>query len=134
MSLCSVEYWVDVVLSCFKCHAIMHACLHTQEAHIIKADAPGLMPEDVNVQVTDGRQVTISGERKSEHAEHTDTFHRVERSSSRFSRSFTLPENADGMNVSACVENGVLKVTIPKRVVEPPAARVVNIPVTTRMH
>ncbi|KAJ7542245.1 hypothetical protein O6H91_10G097200 [Diphasiastrum complanatum] len=40
--------------------------LETPDAHIFKADLPGLKKEEIKVQVEDGRTLQISGERKKE--------------------------------------------------------------------
>ncbi|ERN12017.1 17.8 kDa class I heat shock protein [Amborella trichopoda] len=86
----------------------------TDNAHIIKADLPGLTKEEVKVELVDGRVLQISGERKKEVEEKTDRWHRVERSLGRFLRKFRLPENGKVDEVKATMENGVLTVTVPK--------------------
>ncbi|GAB4851502.1 hypothetical protein Ancab_030903 [Ancistrocladus abbreviatus] len=86
----------------------------TPEAHIFKADLPGLKKEEVKVEVEEGRVLQISGERSREHEEKTDTWHRVERSSGKFLRRFRLPENVKLDEVKASMETGVLTVTVPK--------------------
>jgi len=59
--------------------------------------------------------LTISGERKMENEQKQDNFHRIERSYGRFTRSFTLPNTVDPEHIQAHIENGVLKVSVPKR-------------------
>ncbi|KAG8379211.1 hypothetical protein BUALT_Bualt07G0065000 [Buddleja alternifolia] len=86
----------------------------TPEAHIFKADVPGLKKEEVKVEVEDGNVLQISGERSREKEEKNDKWHRVERSSGKFLRRFRLPENAKLDGVKAGMENGVLTVTVPK--------------------
>ncbi|KAJ7542242.1 hypothetical protein O6H91_10G096900 [Diphasiastrum complanatum] len=96
--------------------------VETPEAHIFKADLPGLKKEEVKVQVEDGRTLQISGERKKEEVEKTDKWHRVERTQGSFLRRFRLPENAKLEEVKAKVEDGVLTVTVPK--IEKPKSEV----------
>ncbi|KAM1069529.1 hypothetical protein ACFX13_001461 [Malus domestica] len=91
----------------------------TPEAHIFKADLPGIKKEEVKVEVEDGRVLQISGERSREQEDKNDTWHRVERSSGKFMRRFRLPENAKLDQVKAAMENGVLTVTVPKEVKRP---------------
>jgi HSP20 family protein len=81
--------------------------------YVLRADLPGLSEQDVNVELEDN-VLTVSGERKSEHEERREGFHRVERASGHFSRSLTLPEGVDPDSVKASFDKGVLEVRIPK--------------------
>ena len=99
----------------------------TPEAHVFKADVPGLKKEEVKVEVEDGNVLQISGERNKEQEEKTDTWHRVERSSGRFMRRFRLPENAKTEQIRASMENGVLTVTVPKDEVKKPEVKSIQI-------
>ncbi|KAG8390084.1 hypothetical protein BUALT_Bualt01G0047200 [Buddleja alternifolia] len=99
----------------------------TPEAHVFKADLPGLKKEEVKVEVEDGSVLQISGERSSEKEEKNDTWHRVERSSGKFLRRFRLPENAKLDQVKAAMENGVLTVTVPKVEVKKPDVKAIDI-------
>ncbi|KAH9304289.1 hypothetical protein KI387_008693, partial [Taxus chinensis] len=87
----------------------------TPEAHIFKADLPGLNKEEVKIEVEDCRILQISGERGKEEEHKNEKYHRVERSRGRFLRRFRLPENAKVDEVKAAMENGVLTVTVPKQ-------------------
>ncbi|KAL0919668.1 hypothetical protein M5K25_011781 [Dendrobium thyrsiflorum] len=62
-----------------------------------------------------------------ENEEKTDTWHRIERSSGSFLRSFRLPKNANVDGVRAAMENGVFTVTIPKEGEENNIAMIVGI-------
>lgn len=83
------------------------------DEYVLRADLPGLSSEDVDIEVKDD-VLTISGERRSEHEEQGEGFHRIERSFGRFSRSLDLPAGIAPDSVSAHFENGVLEVRVPK--------------------
>ncbi|XP_038707643.1 17.4 kDa class I heat shock protein-like [Tripterygium wilfordii] len=99
----------------------------TPEAHIFKADLPGMKKEEVKVEVEEGRILQISGERSKELEEKNDKWHRVERSSGIFMRRFRLPENAKMDHVKANMENGVLTVTVPKEEEKTPEVKPIEI-------
>ncbi|CAI0553119.1 unnamed protein product [Linum tenue] len=99
----------------------------TPEAHVFKADLPGLKKEEVKVEVEDDRVLQISGERRVEKEDKDDTWHRVERSSGKFVRRFRLPENARMDEIKAGMENGVLTVTVPKAEVKKPDVKAIEI-------
>ena len=81
--------------------------------YLIKAELPEVKKEDVKVTVQDD-VLTISGQRQYEKEEKGKKYHRVERAYGSFTRSFTLPEDADGEKVAAEFKDGVLKVRLPK--------------------
>lgn len=87
-----------------------------KEAFLVTAELPGLKAEDITINV-EKNVLTLSGERKFEQKDATqkDGYIRVERSYGAFTRSFVLPETADGEKVDANLEHGLLKVRIPKR-------------------
>ena len=58
--------------------------------------------------------LTISGERKLKEEVKEEDYYKVETYFGKFSRSFTLPDNADIENIEASSDNGVLEVIIPK--------------------
>ena len=80
---------------------------------VLRADLPGLERDDVEVEISDG-VLTVSGERKAEHEEESDGFHRVERSYGSFSRSVRLPKGVEADAVTAEFDKGVLEVHVPK--------------------
>ena len=87
----------------------------TPEAHVFKADLPGLKKEEVKVEVEEDRILQISGERSKEQEEKIDKWHRVERSCGKFLRRFRLPENAEMGQIKASMVNGVLTDWAPRR-------------------
>ncbi|KAG8390063.1 hypothetical protein BUALT_Bualt01G0044400 [Buddleja alternifolia] len=99
----------------------------TPEAHVFKADIPGLKKEEVKVEVEEGNVLQISGERSREKEDKNDTWHRLERSSGKFLRRFRLPGNAKLDAIKAGMENGVLTVTVPKEHVKKPEVKAIQI-------
>ena len=87
--------------------------VETDDHFVLKADLPGLGPDDVNIEVADN-VLTISGERKVEHETEREGFYRVERASGSFRRSLTLPEGVNLEDIAANFDNGVLEIRIPK--------------------
>jgi HSP20 family protein len=86
----------------------------TKDAYVIKADLPGVKEGDLDVSLN-GNMLTIRGKREEERKEEGDSYYAIERSSGSFTRSFTLPESADGDNVGADLRDGVLEVRLPKK-------------------
>ena len=81
--------------------------------YLIKAELPEVKKDEVKVTVESG-VLTISGERKFEKEESNKRYHRVERAYGSFTRSFTVPDDADAAKVSAEFKDGVLTVRLAK--------------------
>ncbi|MBL3520187.1 Hsp20/alpha crystallin family protein [Arcobacter lanthieri] len=82
-------------------------------AYHVDVDLPGVKKEDIKVDINKGI-LTISGERKTKDEVKQEDYYKVETYFGKFSRSFTLPDNADIENIEAKNDNGVLEVVIPK--------------------
>jgi HSP20 family protein len=85
----------------------------TDSEYLVRADLPAVKKEDVSVTV-DNDAVTIAGERKFEKEEKSERVHRRECLRGMFSRSLSLPDNADASGIRAESKDGVLTVHIPK--------------------
>lgn len=85
-----------------------------EDAIVLSAELPGMKAEDVHVHV-ENQVLTLSGERKLEREEQKEGYHRVERSYGTFTRSFTLPKHVDAESIEAKLEDGVLRLRLPKR-------------------
>ena len=68
--------------------------VESEDDLVLRAELPGMVEDDVKIEIKDG-VLTISGERKAEHEEKGEGFHRVERAFGSFSRSLSLPEGVD---------------------------------------
>lgn len=83
------------------------------ERFVILADLPGVDPQNVEVLMDKGI-LSIKGERRSEVAEQSERFSRIERRYGSFHRRFALPDTADADGITASGRNGVLEIAIPK--------------------
>jgi HSP20 family protein len=86
----------------------------TEDAIVLKAELPGIDPEDVEVRVEDNT-LYLKGERKYEKEVNEQNYHRIERSYGSFARSFTLPNSISAEKVKAEYKDGLLTLTMPKR-------------------
>ena len=85
------------------------------DAFNVEMAVPGFDKKDFKIAL-DHNVLTISSEKKVENeTKEGERFTRHEYSYQSFSRSFTLPEAANGDKISAKYENGILNVEIPKR-------------------
>ena len=101
----------------------------TADTFEVEMAAPGMNKEDFKVELNNN-VLTISSERKHEHEDKDgEKYSRKEFSYQSFQRSFTLAKEAvDADNIQARYENGVLKLSIPKREeVKQKPARLINI-------
>ncbi len=85
-----------------------------KERLILEAELPGMNRDDFEISV-ENNVITLRGERKFEKRTEGDNYHRVERSYGSFTRSFTLPQTVTADGATADFENGVLRVSLPKR-------------------
>lgn len=83
-------------------------------AIVIEADLPGMSKDQVTVNLKNN-VLTIQGERKLEHEEKRDNYHRIERAYGSFTRSFTIPSNINTEQIEAEFKDGVLRIQLPKR-------------------
>jgi HSP20 family protein len=86
----------------------------TESELVMTAEIPGVDEKDVEIKVEDNT-LTLKGERKFERETKEENYHRIERSYGTFYRAFTLPNSIDPDKIHAEHENGVLKISMPKR-------------------
>jgi HSP20 family protein len=94
--------------------------------YLVRADLPGMKKSDIHVELRDG-YLTLRGERKSEHEENKDNYHRIERTYGTFERSFRVPEGLSEKDIHAKYKDGVLELTIPTPKVEEPKTTEVKV-------
>ena len=88
--------------------------LEEKDRFVVRADLPGVNPDDIEVNMENG-VLTVAGERKKEERSEFKGVSRIERISGRFLRRFTLPDTADEDEIKATCRNGILEISIPKQ-------------------
>jgi HSP20 family protein len=78
---------------------------------VVRAELPGVKPEDVDITLHNG-VLTISGERKAEEQREGSGYYVRERRYGSFRRSMTLPQGVDDSSISARFDGGVLEVRV----------------------
>jgi HSP20 family protein len=85
----------------------------TEKSYLLEADLPGMDEKNIEIHL-DGNTLSIESKKEEEKKEDKNGYMIQERWHTNFSRSFTLPENADREAISASFKNGVLCVEIGK--------------------
>lgn len=85
-----------------------------ENAFTVELMAAGLKKEDFNIEV-DNELLTISAEIKSENKEESGKFTKREFGLASFKRSFHLPETVNEESINAAYQDGILKLTLPKK-------------------
>lgn len=98
----------------------------TDQAYEVEADIPGIEKDDVRISI-ENRRVTIEAEEKMEatspqgqsaqsgQSGRQGQQSRMERYYRRYAVSFMLPAEVDDSSAEARLENGVLRLTLPKK-------------------
>jgi len=98
-----------------------------EKNYMVDVIAPGFKKEDFKINMQDNL-LTISAENKNEQNEGSGKeYSRREYSYSSFTRAFQLPDNAQEDTIGAKYEDGVLKITIPKKEQQQKTAKQINI-------
>jgi HSP20 family protein len=84
-----------------------------KDAYLVTVELPGVKLDDLQITL-EGGLLTIQGERHFANDSSEEQFHRVERSSGAFRRSITLPAQIMADEVEASMEDGVLRILVPK--------------------
>lgn len=90
-----------------------------EEGAILEALLPGLEPVDIEISVNQDT-LTLKGGRAAEEQNGDATWHRRERRTGRFARSFHLPFAVSADAVEASFRNGVLEVHLPRSEADKP--------------
>ena len=85
----------------------------TLDTIVIKADLPGVVREDIEIQIDDNT-LTLKGERRFSKDVQEESYLRIERTYGSFHRCFTLPASIRQEEIRAVCRDGVLELTLPK--------------------
>lgn len=104
--------------------------IEDEDRYKIEVATPGMTKDDFKIHVNKDGNLVIEMEKKKENEEKEDKkYIRKEFAYTRFHQTLILPENAEKDKIEAKVENGVLKVCIPKmqNEVAEPEKRVIEV-------
>ncbi|MCF8205020.1 MAG: Hsp20/alpha crystallin family protein [Methylotenera sp.] len=89
--------------------------IESETAYTVKLDMPGVAKDAVKVNI-DGRRISVDAEqRKDDEKKDGERIIYRERTVSRFSRTFSLPQEISQSDSSASLEHGVLTLKLAKR-------------------
>lgn len=90
--------------------------MENETQYIVELAAPGLRKEDFQVHVNEDGNLTIKMEQKNEVKEESEKTHYLRRefSYSKYEQTLLLPEDVDREGIAARVNDGVLRVDLPK--------------------
>lgn len=80
----------------------------------IRAELPGIDRQDIRIELGEDT-LTLHGERRQDREGEETRFFQLERSYGPFARRFRLPDSVDRERISAQYQDGVLRITLPKR-------------------
>ena len=90
--------------------------MENETQYIVELAAPGLRKEDFQVHVNEDGNLTSKMEQKNEVKEENEKTHYLRRefSYSKYEQTLLLPEDVDREGIAARVNDGVLRVDLPK--------------------
>lgn len=87
------------------------------DEYSVKVELPGIDSGDISIEYT-SNTLKIKGEKRQEKEEKEKDYYRVERSYGSFQRILDIPEDADADNITSSYKDGVLSITIPRKMLE----------------
>lgn len=81
---------------------------------VVRLEVPGMEPEQFDIDVVEGRYLTVRGEKQVQREEQQGRYHVMECAYGLFERAITLPAAVDEGGARASYRNGVLRIALPK--------------------
>ena len=90
--------------------------IETEKEDKVEVAAPGMTKEDFNIHINEENDLVISMEKKAENTEEKKEgrYLRREFSYTKFQQTLILPDDVDKNKIDAKVNDGVLKIELPK--------------------
>ena len=85
----------------------------TADGYLVEVAVPGIKPEDLQITL-ENNVLTIKGESRQEAEDKKRNYHRVERRYGSFRRTIALPSTVKSDSIQASLDNGLLRLDIPK--------------------
>jgi len=98
----------------------------TEEGFSFEFEMPGFKKEEIKMEVVEN-VLSVEAERKTEEEKKEKNYHVVERKCGKYKRQFSLPENVKIEDIQAKYEDGILEVNIPKKELEAPKSKKIEI-------
>lgn len=99
----------------------------TKNSYILSFNLAGIDKKDIKLTLNDANILTLEGEKKVEQEDKNKTFMKQEIFYGKFQRSIKLPQNTNPSSLKTEYKNGILKVTINKKVLDTNHIKVIPI-------
>jgi len=93
---------------------------------LIEVAAPGYKKDSFNLEIKNG-YLKISSKNEALKEEKEEKYYRKEFSYSSFERSFSLPDNVNSDDIKASYDNGILNISIPKKLKIEKSAKLIEV-------
>lgn len=94
--------------------------------YAITVEVPGVDEDNIKLELVENA-LTIKGEKRQESENKDKDVYRVERSYGSFQRVLSLPEDANHDGIDAQFKNGLLIITIPRKVIPKEKGKIIDI-------
>jgi HSP20 family protein len=97
------------------------------QAYVIEFDLAGVDKKDIKLSIDESNLLTLSGKKEQKIEKKADTYVKQEIFYGSFQRMIQLPDDIDQTKLSTKFKDGILTLTIPKKEVKKPKAKIIPI-------